>query len=953
MKRYFLFSLIIVLFAVIPLQVFSGTTGKIRGKVIDRETNNPLIGVSIFIVGTKLGASTNFDGEYYILNVPTGTYALRASSIGYNTTTVRDILVSADLTTETNFSLVSEAVEVNEVIITAQRPLIQQDATASLSIIEAQTLQSLPVSSFTQAMVLSTGFVQTKNGADEGIHLRGGRSREISYLVDGVRADNILFSGLGSDVPRMGVSSLTVMSGTFNAEYGQAQSGVVNVITQDGSDKLWAKGRYSSDNFGGGKNNWGTHLQELALSGPIIPEITFFGSADRERTNTYLNNVTGPSYTSPGGRKIQHDFNFLQFDNKDRAQGKLTFKFSSDVKVQAGVVYYNRKYRSYDNTFKEYPQDKGVDVNKSWLYNGSITHTLSENTFYELRLSHFDYTEQAYLYEEQLNGFQIINGKKVRGDHSRIFIPVLGNVSFDSTANYQFYAPYETILLLNEAKRLGYNKLFLADTLVLVNANSDTTILEKNTPVTAEIENLLQQYGRSFSSVRVSLRVHSSDDQFRDANTTTTTIAGSITSQLNNQNNIKFGFELKQHKITDYWINGVNTYWDHIDNSIPFEKRHFDLVDYQFKPVQFAAYVQDKFEYKNMVFNVGIRFDYLEVKAPDVNEFLLLNPNNPGDSAKIARQRETNVPQSSKFSPRLGFAFPITTKAKIHFSYGHFFQYPDFNFLYRRFREQNPNYLFLGIGQSLGAIGNPKLKPETTHAYEFGGEYILNDNMVAGIRMFYKDTYDYISTQPLFNPDNHTRIANLDYANSRGIEFSLERRFASYYSFALNYTYSRAEGNADEWSTHSTEIWNASVYGFIPPKKTVTLGWDQPHTVTMNFRLDFDTWGGSIVGDVGSGLPYSPREPRGKPIGDINSGRQPWTSTFDIRAYRSFSFEPLKMKLTLDITNIFNRRNVLDVWNTTGKPNYNSNPAASAESMNDPSFYGPPRHLLLGLEVEF
>jgi outer membrane receptor protein involved in Fe transport len=932
------------------LVTFAGITGKIRGKVIDNESKQPIAGVSILIVGTKMGAATNVEGEYYILNVPVGEYKLRSSSIGYNALTVQEVHVSADLTTEINFSLIPEAVEVKEVVITAERPLIQQDVTASVSIVDAEQLQALPVTSFSEAMVLSTGFVQTKNGPDEGIHLRGGRSREISYLVDGVRADNILFSGLGSDVPRLGVSSLTVMSGTFNAEYGQAQSGVINVITQDGTDELRAKGRYASDNFGGKENNWGTQRGELAVSGPINTDLTFFASADRERSNTYLNNVTGPSYKSPGGRTIQHNFNFGLFDNKDRAQGKLTFKPTSDIKLQAGVVYFNREFKEYDHSFKEYPEDNGVEVNKSWLYNGALTHTLSANTFYEVRFSFFDYSEQSYLYEEQLNGFQIINGKKVRGDHSRVFAPVLGNVSFDSTANYQFNAPYESILLLDEAKRLGYSTLFLADTVLLINALGDTSVLEKKTPVTAEIENLLRQNGRSFSSVKVSLRVHSSDDQFRDANTKTTTIAASITSQLDNQNNLKAGVEFKQHTITDYWINGVNAYWDHIDNSIPFGKRHFDLVDYQFKPMQFATYVQDKFEYKNMVFNVGLRFDYLDVKAPDVNEFLLLNPSDPLDSATIYQKRQENVSSSSKISPRLGFAFPITTKAKIHFSYGHFFQYPDFNFLYRRFREQNPNYLFLGIGQSLGAIGNPKLKPETTHAYEFGGEYILSDNMVAGVRMFYKDTYDYISTQPLFNPDNHTRIANLDYANSRGIEFSLEKRFAHHYSFGINYTYSRAEGNADEWSTHSTEIWNASVYGFIPPKKTVTLGWDQPHTVTMNFRLDYDEWGGSVVGDMGSGLPYSPREPRGKPIGDINSGRQPWTSIVDVRLYRLFSFAPLKMKLTLDVTNVFNRRNVLDVWNTTGKPNYNSNPASSAESMNNPSYYGPQRHVLLGLE---
>jgi outer membrane receptor protein involved in Fe transport len=225
--------------------------------------------------------------------------------------------------------------------------------------------------------------------------------------------------------------------------------------------------------------------------------------------------------------------------------------------------------------------------------------------------------------------------------------------------------------------------------------------------------------------------------------------------------------------------------------------------------------------------------------------------------------------------------------------------------------------------------------------------------MVMGVRMFYKDTYDYIATQPLFTPDNHTRIANLDYANSRGIEITLERRFANHYSFGINYTFSRAEGNADVWSTHSNEVWNASVYGYVPAKKTVTLAWDQPHTLTMNFRLDYDSWGGSVIGDVGSGLPYTPREPRGKPLGDINSGRQPWTGTFDMRVYHKISINPFIVMLTLDIENIFDKRNIYNVFDSTGKPDYNSNPSATAESMHNPSFFGPLRHFILGLEIEY
>ena len=339
-------------------------------------------------------------------------------------------------------------------------------------------------------------------------------------------------------------------------------------------------------------------------------------------------------------------------------------------------------------------------------------------------------------------------------------------------------------------------------------------------------------------------------------------------------------------------------------------------------------------------------------KAPDVYKVIDLKATDPNaDITKVG-----NVKPKWHISPRIGFSHPISDRAKIHFAYGQFYQYPDMFFLYRRFNQNNPNYPYPNLAQGYEPrIGNPNLKPETTHAYEVGADVILSEDIVMSITAFYKDTYDYISTKRYFrDPYTYTQIVNLDYANSRGIEFALRKRLSNHYAFQVNYTYSRAEGNADNWATHFWEAYTASVTGYIPPKRTTTLAWDQPHTLSFIFNVVYDTWGLNFIGNFGSGLPYTPTDARGTYLtGEINSGRQPWTGNIDVRAYKTFKLGFLNATLWADITNLLNKKNVLNVFDDSGRPDYSTNPAISPENRHRPHWFSAPRHVEVGIEFNF
>ena len=342
-------------------------------------------------------------------------------------------------------------------------------------------------------------------------------------------------------------------------------------------------------------------------------------------------------------------------------------------------------------------------------------------------------------------------------------------------------------------------------------------------------------------------------------------------------------------------------------------------------------------EYKDFVLNVGLRYDYLDPKAdhaPDYNQ-------------PTVREK---TKYKDKLSPRIGFGYPVTENVKFHFSYGEFYQFPDFQFLYRRYSREDS--ISSGYDQGYRPhLGNPNLEPQTTVQYEFGSRIALSDEVVADVTVFYKDVYDYISTKFYdINPFPYMAIVNLDYANSRGIELGLTKRFSNHYSANINYTYSRAEGNADSWLTHSNQAQTASVTGEIPPKKTVTLQWDQTHTFNFQFDVRWvDDWGINVIGSFGSGLPYTPTDARGKNLGEVNSDYMPWTGTIDLKLNKDFHYFGFKQRLFVNIWNVLDKQNILNVFTSTGKPDDSGNPNVSEENEHRPHWYGPPRMIEIGM----
>ncbi|MBI4429460.1 MAG: carboxypeptidase regulatory-like domain-containing protein, partial [Ignavibacteriales bacterium] len=235
----------------------TGTTGKISGKVVDRQTMASLPGANIIVVGTTMGATTDPEGEYFIANIPPGVYSVKASYIGYRDVMVTDVRVHIDQTTELKFELEEKVLELSTpIVVTAQRPLIQKDNTSSRLIVASEELRVRPTTEVTQILTSLPG-IEVENGQ---MTVRGGTIDQVAFMIDGARARNPLDQSPYMNVNLSSIQEMEVITGSFNAEYGEAQSGVINIVTKEGGEKyhVFLDSRITPP----GKRHWGPALYD-------------------------------------------------------------------------------------------------------------------------------------------------------------------------------------------------------------------------------------------------------------------------------------------------------------------------------------------------------------------------------------------------------------------------------------------------------------------------------------------------------------------------------------------------------------------------------------------------------------------------------------------------------------------------------------------------------------------
>jgi outer membrane receptor for ferrienterochelin and colicin len=197
-----------------------------------------------------------------------------------------------DLRTTTNITMEPTVLKIaGEVTVTAERPLIQRDVTGTTRTVMGKEISdNLPINTFTDVIKLQPGVV-------EG-HIRGGRETEILFLVDGLPVQQAISGGLGSNLPNTSVVDLSIQTGGFNAEYGNAMSGVVNAVTKSGGENFQAQAKAVNEDFGVESiESEGTRRYELNLGGPWTGRGNFFLAGNADRTDTRYHRTS--SFSTP------------------------------------------------------------------------------------------------------------------------------------------------------------------------------------------------------------------------------------------------------------------------------------------------------------------------------------------------------------------------------------------------------------------------------------------------------------------------------------------------------------------------------------------------------------------------------------------------------------------------------------------------------------------------------
>ena len=249
--------------------LFAGTTGILEGSVTDKTTGEGVLGANIVVLGTLLGASTDENGYYQITNLRAGVYDIRISAVGYQPMVYRQVTIVPDLRTKLSPQLNPSAVELREIEVLAERPLIQQDVTATMYTVTDIRIDKLPVNSLQDIVSLQPGVTREGN-------VRGGRTTEVIYLVDGFPIQDVIGGGAGSELPKSSIVEMTIQTGGFDAEYGNALSGVVNAITKTGGNSHRFLIRADNDQIGSKNQTSKTSEVEFSAGGPIIRDKLFY-----------------------------------------------------------------------------------------------------------------------------------------------------------------------------------------------------------------------------------------------------------------------------------------------------------------------------------------------------------------------------------------------------------------------------------------------------------------------------------------------------------------------------------------------------------------------------------------------------------------------------------------------------------------------------------------------------
>lgn len=976
--------------------LFAGTTGKLAGKVTDNKGNPiPFANITIMDGETLIaGIMTKENGSYFIINITPGVYDVYCMRGGFRTQKRTGVKISIDVTEMQNFKMPKQAIEIEGFdVVESKVEMIQPTKTQSGKTISSSDIEDIAVNQIEDMIAMTAGVTLT-NGE---IHVRGGRSNEMAYTVDGMSVSDPVDGGSALTIDTDAIANMDVMTGGLTAEYGNAQSGMVNIVTKSGSRDYSGKFEIITDHLIDSPDNANNDVVKFAIGGPVLSpfvsslrdKFTFYfnavGSWNDSRYKDYCNlnpyeDIVGlvsswsdyQQYNPYEGRE-----DFIGFDLGDRhnndynANLKMKYIFNERQNFTFAVRGDKYEHLPFSHTWRYALEHYAKTSGEQRQYIATYDHTIG---------SQINIKVKASMYEKSV----VRSPRDIDRDDWFALGPesdfeLYGDNILEET-NGLYYLEGSDELLDNVVSSVDYNWAY--ETL------SDGS-----------------EIGVPFTRPGTVWGTYVDDSnqmvQFRT----------DIEYQANETHGLKTGFEVIKHKIEkdrlfNPWDLSENRYNDYLQTCTPEESyaegdsipgtgvlapaggmdyySREDLLaatiaasgltdGYEAEPWQGGLYIQDAMIWEGLIINAGIRCDvwylggdydiktasyhgsYLESIDPDdpMNEehYKIEDPEQPGSGILIvpdpeiypefievyekymsaADYHETITDRFSKpqfmISPRLGVSHPISERSVLHFVYNYQRQLPQMQYIFTTGRPQD---VIENPGASI-IVGNPELDDQTTITYEAGLQYQLHEDYVMDITTYFKNIYNYVSTEEREDPADPTikwnEYISKDYGSVRGIDLNISKFLSNFFSGSAAYSLTWANGNHSVTSTNNEES-----------LREFPLSWDIRHN--FNFNVTFKVGAGeefyipftktvlplqdfsvNFLYNLASGYPYTPIDEDDNPSLETNSVTAPSTYSANMKFTKNFTFgKNMKLRFYANISNLFNRDNYNSVYAKTGDP---------------------------------
>jgi outer membrane receptor protein involved in Fe transport len=861
--------------------------------------------------------------------------------------------VNSNITITQDFALSSTAVQQRPVEVVAERPLIQRNTTNTIRINTQENIRNIPFRGVANIIALEAGVVQQRGN----LYVRGGRAGEVAYFVDGANTTNPLFNSSNVTVVQEALEELQLQSGGWTAEHGGGNAGIIRQTVRTGGTDMKASLSYQTDDFAtGGEEFLGTTSRGFknlvaTIGGPLgTNDIRFFGAYEmnftRNRQQMFLepfsfdNLVEDGLGTYTAGTPLPGPIEFKKnnlgnnWNENHVGQGTLLFDLNQIKLRFTGTYTFNQ-----NPAFGNWP---GALGNYYWLQNGRsrrnetktmfgnarLTHVLNPTTFYEVGFSY-----QSRTYRQYDPAF---------GDDWKSYTDSSKNAELGYTgflARYQGPASYSTIFRF-----------------VFTNPNSPNNYYEINKQNSVGITLDLTSQVNSRWELKLGGRIDSWTMRLFNVipSNYMTYLYGTYGELLASGGRT---FPDDYTRRVEIVRQAVTNYGYDVDGN---ESDGFDyngtLLDKPYQPVLASSYIQNKFEYNDLILNVGLRYEYISTKGLTLPGSLFKSPPLDGHGSLniIDETAFVEADPISLLLPRISFSFPVTERTVFYALYGKYAQQPSLNTLYNSMVNLNSR-LNASVRQPYwlgGSIPSFLMKPERNTQYEVGLRQSLSDNFALTVSGFYKDLRNQLAIRRVFDEATgapmFVALQNEDFGTVKGLEFTFELRRTNRLAAKVNYTLSDARGTGSTPLSSANGVTDEATARF--PLFINPLHYNQVHrgSVMLDYRFDkgdggmiFEGMGFNTLLTFNSGHPYTKiKEPQNlgqanpwnigiramldsrsrNPVEPVNSSTTPWVFNIDLNWNKMFFMDMFNFELYVNVLNLLNTKNVINVYPTTGTP---------------------------------